>query len=161
MNLFFKSKLNNNYFIGSVKTCYKTCQNHIKLGQKGMTMIEIMIVLVIIGGLASVLFPNIMRNLRRGTVNTARIQIQQIGKQLDLFYADCGFYPDNLEELIEAPGSCPSWGPEPYIDKVPKDPWNTDYVYELEGSDYVLTSQGADRRPGGTGADKDISSAEL
>ena len=161
MNLFFKSKLGANYFIELAKNYYKTCQNQIKLSQKGMTLIEIMIVLIIIGGLASVLAPNVMRQLRRGNIDTAKIQIQQLGTQLDLFYADCGFYPNDLESLIEAPDSCPSWGPEPYIKKIPKDPWKTNYVYELDGGNYILTSLGADKREGGTGSDKDLSSTDL
>ena len=161
MSLFFKSNLNDNYFIKLTKNFYKACQSHKKLNQKGMTLIEIMIVLIIIGGLASVLAPNVMRQLRRGNIDTAKIQIREIGKQLNLFYADCGFYPDDLEALVEAPDNCPSWGPEPYMKKLPTDPWNASYVYELKGSDYVLTSEGADKRPGGTGSDKDISSADL
>ena len=161
MSLFFKSNLNDNYFIKLTKNFYKACQSHKKLNQKGMTLIEIMIVLIIIGGLASVLAPNVMRQLRRGNIDTAKIQIREIGKQLNLFYADCGFYPDDLESLVEAPDNCPSWGPESYMKKLPKDPWNAGYVYELKGSDYVLTSEGADKRPGGTGSDKDISSADL
>ena len=161
MYRFFKSHLSDNYFMKSVKTLYKISRSRIKPHQKGMTLIEIMIVLIIIGGLASVLAPNVMRQLRRGNIDTAKIQIREVGKQLDLFYGDCGFYPNDLQALLEAPDGCPSWGPEPYMKKLPKDPWNSDYRYRLEGGEYILTSEGADRRPGGTGADKDISSADL
>ena len=79
-----------------------------------------MIVLIIIGGLASVLAPNVMRQLRRGNIDTAKIQIREIGKELDLFYADCGFYPDSLEALMEAPDNCPSWGTRPLHEKTSK-----------------------------------------
>ena len=57
--------------------------------------------------------------------------------------------------------NCANWGPDPYIKKVPVDPWGSDYIYELDGSDYVLISMGADKEEGGTGKDKDISSADL
>ena len=129
-----------------------------------MTLVEIMIVLVILGGLMAVLIPNITSRLRSGQVNTAKIQMKQIGSSLDMYFASCGSYPstdDGLNALIEAPGDCPTWGPESYIQKLPKDPWNNEFQYEREGSNYVLTSLGGDGRPGGTGADADISSEDL
>lgn len=149
-----------NHFIKITRDGFKTYQ----INQKGMTLVEIMIVLIIIGGLMSVLAPNVIRQLTRGNISTARIQIKEIGKQLDMFRADCGSYPtaeQGLEALMEAPGDCSTWGPEPYIDKIPKDPWKSDFVYEVDGSSYTLTSLGADKREGGTGADADISSADL
>ena len=129
--------------------------------QKGMTLMEIMIVLIIVGGLLSILAPNVMRQLSRGNVSQAKIQLKTIGNQLDMFYAACGFYPDagqGLEALVEPPDNCPEWGPDPYIDRVPTDPWKNEFVYERSGSSYTLTSLGADGREGGTGSDKDISS---
>ena len=142
----------------------KTQNLNDRLSQKGMTLVEIMIVLVILGGLMAVLIPNITSRLRSGQVNTAKIQIKQIGSSLDMYFASCGSYPSTeggLGALIEAPSDCPTWGPESYIKKLPKDPWNNDFEYEGNGSSYVLISRGGDRRPGGTGVDADISSEDL
>ena len=162
MNLLFKSKLNA-YFIKLTKNYFNICQNQLKqFDQKGMTMMEIMIVLVIVGGLIAIVAPNVVQRLTSGRIDTAKIQIKELGKQLDLFYMDCHSYPDDLQSLIKAPGDCPAWGPTPYINKLPTDPWNQEYIYELDGSsNYVLKSTGADKREGGTGNDKDISSADL
>ena len=137
-----------------------------KLGnQKGMTLVEIMIVLVIIAGLASALVTQVSSQLKKAKMNEARIQIRELGKALDMFYADCGFYPPadtGLNALVEPPGSdCPTWGPDPYIKRVPKDPWNNALIYDREGSNYFLMSLGADGREGGSGVDSDITSDDI
>jgi general secretion pathway protein G len=126
-----------------------------------MTLIEIMIVLVIVGGLAAILAQNVMGKFGKAQANEAKIQIREIGKQLDLFYTDCGFYPQSLEGLTTADANCKNWGPEPYIKKVPKDPWNNDFIYAVEGSAYSLKSLGKDRKEGGSGNDADISSDDI
>jgi general secretion pathway protein G len=94
-------------------------------------------------------------------VEQTKIQMSQIGTALDMFYTDCGFYPASLEELTTAPSSCPNWGPDPYLKEVPRDKWNTPFVYEIEGSNYFLMSLGEDKREGGDGTAKDIRSDEL
>ena len=144
-----------------MKNYFQFTQGRIIQGRKGMTLMEIMIVLVIVGSLMAILAPNVMRQLRSGNVRQARIQIQTLKNHLGMFYAACGFFPDSgegLQALVEAPSNCPEWGPEPYIDKVPRDPWNNEFVYERDGSSYIVSSLGADGREGGTGSDKDISS---
>lgn len=146
------------------KNPIKRLASYLKPHQAGMTLIEIMIVLTILGTIASILIPNLVSRLRQGKVNTARIQIRQIGSSLDMYFASCGSYPTTeagLNALVEDPGDCPTWGPESYIPKLPKDPWNNEFKYERSGSNYVLTSLGGDGRPGGAGADADISSETL
>lgn len=139
----------------------------IKNDQKGMTIIEILVVLVILGGLVAILVPNVMNSLQKANQSEVKVQMGELGKQLDMFYTDCGFYPSSeqgLLALVEPPASdpkCESWGPEPYIKKVPKDPWKVDFVYEQKGSGYVLISLGRDKREGGSGFDSDISSEDL
>lgn len=134
---------------------------HIALNNKGMTLLEIMIVLAILGGLITILAGQITGQLDSSKVKQARIQMAEIGKALDMFYTDCGVYPESLEGLVEQPSDCSNWGPEPYVRKIQKDPWNNDFDYESEGGSYVLISYGKDRKPGGTGSAKDISSEEL
>ena len=132
--------------------------------EKGMTLIEIMIVVAIIGGLMAVLGNRVMGNLDRAKVSQAKIHMREIQKQLEMFYLDCNSYPtyeEGLEALTEPPTSCASWGPEPYLKSVPRDPWGSFYVYESNGGSFVITSLGKDRRIGGDGYDADISSDEL
>ncbi len=142
----------------------KNTQKYRALKQTGMTLVEIMIVLVIIAGLASVLITQVNSQLKKARVNEAKILIKEMGKSLDMYLADCGNYPEpdvGLDELIEDSGSCSNWGPDPYLKRLPKDPWNSDLVYDVDGGDYILVSLGADRREGGSGFDKDISSDDL
>jgi general secretion pathway protein G len=129
--------------------------------QKGMTLIEIMIVLAILGGLIVILAGQVTGQLKKARMKQARIQIAEVGKALDTYYTDCGQYPsteEGLAALVTAPSTCSNWGPDPYIKKVNKDPWGAEFVYESTGSNYVLRSLGSDRREGGTGDAQDISS---
>lgn len=130
--------------------------------QSGMTLIEIMIVLIIVGGLMAILGQNVIGRLFQANRKQAEIQIKEIGKQLDMFYADCGFYPESINALVEKASDCANWGPEPYLKKAPKDPWGSEFIYERKSrSDYTLQSLGADGNEGGTGNDEDISSENL
>lgn len=132
-----------------------------RLNNRGMTLIEIMIVLVIVGGLAAILAQNLVGSLGKANKKEAVIQMKEIGKQLDMFYTDCGFYPQSLDGLVDPDPNCKNWGPEAYMKKNQlKDPWRTDYIYTVEGSSYVLKSLGADRKEGGSGNDADISSED-
>lgn len=130
---------------------------------KGMTLLEIMIVLVILGGLIAILATQVQGRLKKAKINQARIQIAEYGKALDMFYTDCNSYPssdEGLAALVEAPSSCNNWGPDPYLKKVNKDPWGGDFIYESSGSNYVLRSLGSDKREGGSGDAADISSEQ-
>lgn len=132
--------------------------------QKGMTLLEIMVVLVILGGLATVLIGQVMGRLGAANVRQAKIQIGEYQKNLDMYYTDCGQYPtteEGLNALVQAPSSCSNWGPEAYVKRINKDPWKNDLVYESDGGTFTLKSLGKDRREGGSGEAKDISSEEL
>lgn len=124
--------------------------------RKGMTLIEIMIVLAIIGSIAALLLPNITGQLDKSKVREARIQLTQIVNALSMYYTDCGKYPESLEGLTKADPNCSNWGPEPYYKKSLKDPFNNEIVYELNGSEYTLKSNGKDGREGGSGYNADI-----
>ncbi len=134
--------------------------------QKGMTLVEIMIVIAIIGGLMATLGTVVFGKLGKARVSQAKMQLQEISKALEIYSTDCGAFPNNengLNALIEAPGDCENWGPESYIkgNKLLKDPWQSDIIYELNGSTFKLISLGADKKEGGTGNDNDIDSTEL
>lgn len=129
--------------------------------RKGMTLIEIMIVLAIIGSIAALLLPNITGQLDKSKVKEARIQMTQVVNALSMYYTDCGKYPESLEGLSKPDASCSNWGPEPYYKKSLKDPFNHELVYEVSGGEYTLKSLGKDGREGGSGYDKDISLEDL
>ena len=133
------------------------------LSQSGFTLIEIMIVLVILGGLMAILGKNIVSNLQKARTKEAYIQIKELSKNLDTYNLDCTQYPttdQGLQALAQNPGSeaCPNWGPDPYLKSIPKDPWGMPYKYESDGSKFVLKSFGKDKKPGGSGYDRDITS---
>ena len=135
---------------------------------RGMTLIEIMIVIAIIGGLMAVLGTMAFSRLREARVNTAKIQMKSIGQALESYNLSCNSFPTTeagLEALVTKPGgdTCANWGPEAYMKskKSLVDPWNKPYIYESDGSTFELKSLGQDRKEGGEGNDKDILYSEL
>ncbi len=138
---------------------------------RGLTLIEIMVVMVILGILATLIVPRIMGRPEQARRVQARIQIESIETALKLYKLDSGYYPtteQGLEALVEAPtvGQLPrAWRDGGYMEKgkVPKDPWRNEYVYLSPGvyGDYDLSSYGPDAEPGGEGDDADINSWEL
>ena len=118
-----------------------------------MTLIEILIVLAIIGTLMAVLIPQVTSRLNKSRIGQTKIAIGQVVNALNLFYTDCGKYPKSLEFLSKADPECNNWGPDAYLKKIPKDGWNRDFTYEVEGSNYVIKSPGYDG--------KEITSEEL
>jgi general secretion pathway protein G len=128
--------------------------------EAGMTLLEIMIVLAILGGLLAVLATNVMSSFNKSKVENTKIQMKQIGNALNMYNLDCGSYPTSLAGLVDK-DDCPNWGPDPYLKKVPKDAWNTEFLYEVDGANYFLMSLGEDRREGGSGLAKDLSSDDI
>lgn len=132
----------------------------------GMTLVEIMIVLAILGSIAALLLPRLGGAQDKAKVREAKIQIGQLVNALSLYYSDCGRYPQALQGLLNKDDSCSNWGPEPYYkakgqDTSIKDPWGNDYVYEASGGEYTVKSLGKDGSDGGSGYGADISSADL
>lgn len=125
--------------------------------QKGMTLIEILIVLGIIAGLATALMQGVFGNRDKAQVRETEIGMNKVVQALQLYNTDCGSFPSSLDGLIEQGSSdCQSWGPTPYLDKYPKDAWNTDLEYESNGTGFTLRSLGKDKKPGGSELAKDI-----
>ena len=131
--------------------------------EQGFTLVELLVVMVILGLLASMVLPNFFRQGAKARVGVARSQIAQLGTALDAFALDTGRYPtdgEGLEALLEAPGDSKNWD-GPYLKKaVPKDPWGNEYMYSTGGATgaYTLMSNGADGKSGGDGDNADISS---
>lgn len=141
---------------------FKAQTFHSLRNQKGMTLLEIIIVITILASLAAVLGTQVSKVQKKAKMKEAQIQIGEISKALDMYFNDCGHYPSASDGLAAlAPGgetTCQNWGPEPYVKKVPVDPWGTPFQYFLEGSNYTVMSLGADKKDGGTGYDKDLTS---
>ena len=135
--------------------------------QKGMTLVEVIVVMSILVGIYATAVTLVFPRMEKSKISQAKILISRISDAVDTFYLDCSFYPsseEGLEALILAPDSCESWGPERYLRKLPKDPWNNEFFYEYDEDTgkYIIISYGKDRREGGTGLyDEDISSESI
>jgi general secretion pathway protein G len=134
--------------------------------QRGMTLIEILVVLVLIGIVLGIVGGNFIGKGEKAKADAAKIEIGQISQTLDLYKLEVGRYPtsqEGLQALISAPAGVSNWN-GPYWKKstVPKDPWGNEYRYVSPGSKgaYEIVSLGADGKEGGEGPDKDISSAQ-
>jgi general secretion pathway protein G len=141
------------------------------LGNRGFTLIELMVVIVILSILAVYVAPKIMGRPDQAKQVKASVDIQSIETALRLYRLDNGFYPtteQGLEALVTAPstGRIPkNWREGGYLERgrVPKDPWSNEYVYLSPGvhGEYDIISYGADGSPGGEGYDADINSWEI
>ncbi len=136
--------------------------------QKGMTLIEVIAVVVIIAGITAVMVGNVIPEMQKSKVKQAKILISRVSEAVDSFYLDCSYYPsseEGLEALVLQPEECESWGPDPYLKngKIPKDPWNQELIYEYDSETdrYNIISYGKDRKEGGERLSKDISSQEI
>ena len=98
--------------------------------EEGMTLLEIMIVLAILGGLIAVLATNVMSRFKKAKVEQTKVQMNQVGTALDMFYTDCGFYPEELGGLVSAPSECSNWGPDPYVKNMPRDAWGNEFEWQ-------------------------------
>ena len=133
-----------------------------KSRRHGFTLIELLVVLVILGLLAGLVGPRVLSYLGGAKSDTARLQINEFGAGLDLFYLEIGRYPtsdEGLIALIEKPSDMTNWN-GPYLKKksIPKDPWGNDYIYQSPGENgpYDLYSFGMDGTEGGEGDNQDI-----
>lgn len=131
--------------------------------RKGFTLIEILVVIVIISILASIVTLEYFNRIEKAKRDSAKAQIELLGSVLDTFRLEIGRYPtteEGLDALVNAPADLKKWR-GPYLKKgkkVPKDPWENDYVYLCPGihGDYDLISHGADGIEGGEGKNADV-----
>jgi len=135
--------------------------------QRGFTLIEVLVVIVVIAVLATFVAPSLFRNVNDARVATAKAQIESFGTALDGYRLDNGRYPtttQGLAALWQKPVIDPPSGwTEPYLRKpVPDDPWGRPYLYVAPGkvnpASYDLLTYGADGQPGGEGDNADITS---
>ncbi len=137
----------------------------------GMTLIEIMVVVTILGILATIVTVNVLDRLDQAKVSAAVTQMKNLEGALDEFRRDNGFYPSTeqgLKSLIEKPTvgrEAKRYPRNGYLkgNEVPRDPWDCDFIYNspgLQGNPYEITSLGSDCAEGGEDADADIKSWE-
>lgn len=138
--------------------------------ERGFTLIEIMVVVVIIGLLAAFVGPELLGRVDTAAVNRAKSDIRAIETALQLYYLDNFRYPgteDGLEALVRNPGEtvAPNWNPSGYLGRsqVPRDPWNNEYQYRSPGQhgQFDVFSYGADGQQGGEGVNADIGNWEI
>jgi len=138
-----------------------------KTDSKGFTLIEVMVVVVILAVLAALIVPRVVGRTDEARAVAAKQDIAAIMQSLKLYRIDNSRYPTNAQGL-EALVSRPTTEPQPgnwksYLDKLPKDPWGSTYLYLNPGvhGDIDVFSLGADGQPGGADADADIGSWDL
>jgi general secretion pathway protein G len=135
-------------------------------GERGFTLVEILVVITIIGLIMALVGPRVLNYLSEAKSKAAKIQISSFSSALDLYFLDTGRYPsssEGLPALVQRPGNIPQWN-GPYLKGgvVPADPWSNPYVYRMPGEHgtYDIISYGSDGAQGGTGAAADITSWE-
>jgi len=133
-------------------------------GERGFTLVEILVVITIIGLIMGLVGPRVLNYLTESKAKAAKIQIESFASALDLFFLDSGRYPsgsEGLTALVQRPGSISGWN-GPYLKGglVPADPWGNPYIYRSPGQRgaYDIVSFGADGQEGGTGTASDITS---
>jgi len=137
--------------------------------ERGFTLIEIMVVVVIMGILAALIVPKLMGRTDDARIIAAKQDIATVMQALKLYKLDNRRYPtteQGLQALVAKPAEGPAadgWKTGGYIDKLPKDPWGNPYQYLSPGikGELDVFSLGADGQPGGAGNDADIGSWDL
>jgi general secretion pathway protein G len=142
-----------------------------KINNRGFTLIELMVVIVILGILAGLIVPKIMGRPEEAKQLKAKMQIESLETALKLYKLDNGTYPtteQGLQALVETPqsGTIPTkWRKGGYLEKgkLPKDPWGNEFVYLCPGihGEYDIISYGGDGVPGGEEKDLDINNWEI
>lgn len=145
-------------------------QRRIGRSESGLTLIEILVVIIVLGLLAGLVAPRIIGRVSEAKTATARTQIELLGVALDNYRLDNGYYP-TTEQGLAALRTRPLSEPQPrnwrgpYLQKdVPDDPWDRPYLYrspgEVNAGSYDLLTLGRDGQPGGEDEDTDLTSWE-
>lgn len=136
--------------------------------RRGMTLLELLVVMVILGILATIGTLQVVGYLDRSRVDAARLQMDQLATAINLFRIDMGRVPaaeEGLEALIAVPHQSDAKWRGPYLTKASslRDPWGRAYIYSVpgKGKPYDLSTLGADGKVGGTGENEDLVHDEI
>ncbi|SFH07555.1 type II secretion system major pseudopilin GspG [Methylobacterium gossipiicola] len=133
-------------------------------GEDGFSLVELLVVLAIIGMIATMVTPQVLGYLGRAKGDSAKVQAKNIARSVELYYLDAGSYPNSqqgLAALVSAPSGVNWQGPYVRDAKGLIDPWGRPYLYRSPGTGgapFEVYSLGRDGQPGGTGEDADASS---
>ncbi len=135
---------------------------------RGFSLIELMVVIVILGILAGTIMPKLLGRTDDAKITKAAVDIQALSTALKLYHLDNGAYPtteQGLTALVQAPEQAANWKTGGYLDKktLPKDPWGKAFIYLNPGThgEFDLISYGADGVPGGEGKNRDINNWDI
>lgn len=125
----------------------------------GFTLVEMIVVIAIIGVLATLVVVRYSGQTDQAKVASAKAQLAQLEGAVITFHSHVGRLPASLSELIDRPSGATQWQEGGYLKgkSVPKDPWGNEYVYKQAGRRFEILSLGADGKEGGTGVDADLS----
>ena len=126
--------------------------------QSGFTLLEIVIVMILVAGLLAFVGPKIFEQMGRAKSSEAKIRIQQLAGNIEIYRLEVGRFPESLQALVKQPSGVDKWN-GPYSKEADlKDSWGNDYRYAVpgQGKPYDIISLGADGKEGGEGENRDV-----